>query len=437
MGRREQNWLMRELPGWLSEGIVDGATAERLRARYTPARPGRSWGMVICGVLGALLVGAGIILVLAHNWRDLSRPWRTALSFAPLVVMQALVVLGLARRWSGAAWRETTGLLWACTIGSSLALIGQTYHLPGDAESFTLWWALLALPVLALQQSVAVFALYLALLLAWASFSQLAGGVALWFWPLTALASPVLVAAVRRNPYSQPAVLMLWFLALAGTAALGITLEKTMPGLWMVIYAALFAVFYLLGGRWGAEGPTFWQRPLHSVGSFGTVILAYLLSFHWPWERVGWQFLRHDPAFHPLAAGFDYALALVLPLAAMGLLVHAARRGQAGRAWFGLFPVVAALGYLLAAGSGSEGLSFLLLNGYLLVLGLFTLVRGIRERRIGTVNAGMLTLIAQILTRFFDSSSSFVAKGLVFILLGTLFLVANLLISRRRREDAA
>jgi len=182
MGQRERNWLLGELPTWVAEGVVDAAAAERLRQRYAAHVSGRSWGMIVCGVLGALLVGAGVILVLAHNWDRLSRPLRTAHSFAPLLMMQALIVLGFVRGWSGTAWRETTGLLWTAAIGACMALIGQTYHLSGDTESFLLSWAVLALPVVWLSRAVSALAVFLGLALAWASIDKLDDGVALLFW---------------------------------------------------------------------------------------------------------------------------------------------------------------------------------------------------------------------------------------------------------------
>ncbi len=60
---------------------------------------------------GALLIGAGIILMLAHNWEDLSRPVRAALSFLPLLLAQGLAGWALVRRPESLAWREGTGAL--------------------------------------------------------------------------------------------------------------------------------------------------------------------------------------------------------------------------------------------------------------------------------------------------------------------------------------
>ena len=44
------------------------------------------------GILGAVLIGGGIILLLAHNWEQLGRPARVAVAFAPLVLSQALAL---------------------------------------------------------------------------------------------------------------------------------------------------------------------------------------------------------------------------------------------------------------------------------------------------------------------------------------------------------
>jgi uncharacterized membrane protein len=440
MGRKERVWLLTELPTLVSEGVVDAGTAEKLRRRYAAdAQPGRGWGMIVCGVLGALLIGLGVILLLAHNWQDLSRPARTLLAFAPLAITQALVFAGQARGWRSAAWRETTGLLWTLAVGACIALIAQTYHMPGDMEGFTIVWAWLVLPILLFTQAATVLAAYFALLLAWASFSQLYGGVALLFWPLAAAAFPVVRAEVRSSPYGARTVWMLWVVALACTAAIGITLEKAMPGLWILTYAGALAVLYLIGGYWGAAAPTLWQRPLHTLGSCGIVVLTYLLTFDWPWHEIGFERYRDDPACHPLAAGFDYALAVALPVWAALLLVTAVRRGEARRIPFGLLPVVAAVGYI-AVGTVSHPIAWVpvfLCNAYLFILGLATLIQGVRDRRMGTVNAGMLILMALILTRFFDSDYSLVAKGIVFILLGAAFMSVNMVLMRRRKEVAA
>lgn len=432
MSRKESNWLLGELPALVTEGVLDAAAAERLRARYAGAgRGGRSWAVMALSLLGALLIGLGLIMILAHNWGQLTRTHRAILSFLPLLAAQALGGWVLARRPDRGATREGAAIFWTLAIGACISLISQTYHLGGTWDAFTLVWMLLTLPVIYLLRAVLPAVLYLAGLVAWASIRQWGDDSALWYWPLAALVLPAILAETRPDPYRLRPVALLWAFSLAGTAAVGVTLEKVMPGLWIVIYAGLFGVLYLAGGFWGAEAPAAWQRPLHTLGSLGTVVLALMLTYEWPWEQIGWHHLRHDPAYHPLRAGFDYALAFALPVAAVALGVTSLRRGQARRIPFGLFPVCAIAGYGLTAGGSGPGLPLLLFNGYVLALGLATLVQGVRDRRLGTVNGGMLTLMALILLRFFDSDLPFLGKGVTFMALGAVFLIVNLRLARR------
>jgi len=174
-------WLIREVDAWEREGVVDTATATRLRTRYALAVANETpWGRIIFGSLGALLVGLGIIALLAANWSDLGRPVRTIIAFMPLCTCAVLYVAGYRRGWSSRAFLEPLGLFWGLAIGTGIALIGQTYHLPQDAEAFTLVWTLLLVPVCYATRALAPVAGYFIGLLIWVSMSHLAGGVGRW-----------------------------------------------------------------------------------------------------------------------------------------------------------------------------------------------------------------------------------------------------------------
>src|SRR5579871_1548607 len=148
-------WLYDQLPVWVSEGVLPADAAEKLRRRYgePPAAGGKQWAVLIFGIIGAVLIGAGIILVVAHNWDDLSRPARTVLAFIPLLASIAVGGLALIRYSDSAAWREGAGAYWALTIGATISLIAQIYQIHGDTARFFLTWILLALPIVYLLDS--------------------------------------------------------------------------------------------------------------------------------------------------------------------------------------------------------------------------------------------------------------------------------------------
>src|SRR5205807_1373248 len=91
----------------------------------------RNWALVSFAVLGGILIGSGIILVLAHNWEDLTRPMRTVIAMLPMVVAQGLAAWVILRRTESKAWREGVGAYWSASIGASIALVAQTYNLGG------------------------------------------------------------------------------------------------------------------------------------------------------------------------------------------------------------------------------------------------------------------------------------------------------------------
>src|SRR5881396_3896183 len=92
-------WLLAELPELVAGGILSAETAEALRQHYTAtdSEEPRRIGFVLSAILGSLLVGAGIILLVAHNWDFLTRPVRCAIAFAPLFLSHALAVFVLTR----------------------------------------------------------------------------------------------------------------------------------------------------------------------------------------------------------------------------------------------------------------------------------------------------------------------------------------------------
>jgi uncharacterized membrane protein len=447
MSIREVRWLEREVKVWESEGLVDSATAARLTARYAAeAANATAWGRVVVGALGALLVGLGLIALLAANWSDIPRDVRAAIAFAPLTFCVGLYAAGMFRGWSSRAFLEPLGIFWGLSIGAGIALISQTYHIPGEVETFVFTWMVLLLPVLYATRALAPVAGYFIGLLVWASLAQIAGGEGIGYWLMALLAVPVIRDVRRESPTGVRSNLMLWSAALCSTAALGVTLEKNLPGLWMIIYTGAFSALFLQGIRSERNVGTLWQNPMRTLGACGLGVVLYLLIFEWPWHEIGPNHWHSDRSVHAWATGFDCGLGIALPVAAAFLLVLVGR-GLSKRVWrgesmvpvglacaWGAAPFVTAAAYAVGAYSPSVTAPSVIILVYLAGLGLATLGAGLAERRLLRVNAGTLILLAVILGKFFGSDVSFTVKGVSFIVCGCLFLGTNLVFSRRLKQ---
>jgi hypothetical protein len=432
-------WLLAELPELVASGTLSAENAEALRQHYAaeiPAEPQRI-GFVLSAILGSLLIGAGIILLVAHNWDFLSRPVRCALALTPLVLSQALAIFVLFRRDGSAPWRETAAILNVTAIGTAIALVSQTYQIQGDFARFILVWMLLALPIIYLFRTSVGLAIYFAGATVWVLSSKgdaFLGGSPndLWAWVLLLLGVPASVARWRENRNGYGTLLTMTALAVAAACSLGQTDEIGAQSFWRCSFAGFWTVVYLIGAvpfkDWRATRP----HPFVAAGWIGILSLAIFLSFQDTWRSRQWQnavdlIPRHYPDV--LATGIQIAWVLAaLLFAAYALWRDRTRVNLAPAA----FAPVATIAWGIAKRAGNELVPSLVLNFFILVLGLFTLLRGIRAGRVYEANLGMLIIAVLAIARFFDSDFEFFVRGIAFIAIGLGFLVTNLVVFKRR-----
>jgi uncharacterized membrane protein len=439
MGRLQIRWLLAELPKLEAEGVIDGPSAGRLRAHYGGSVEGRGRrvALAVCAVFGALLVGGGVILLLAHNWEHLSRGQRAAIALAPLVAAQVLAGWVLLRRETSTAWREGSAILLALMVATAVALVDQTYHAGGDLESFLWRWSLLLAPLPWLLNSTGVAMLFLGALTWWAGAAVVGGEQALLLWPLAAAGViPHALQVLRSGRRGLRAANLQWAVAVFLCVAAALSLERGVPGLWILIYCGLFALMIAVGTAVRGEEDGLWRRPLEAVGVLGSAGLWLVLTFVQPWDHIGWRHLRTAEHLHGVSMWFDVLLAVGLPAAAVVATAALLDRRRNGLQllWVAAVPVAGVVWPVVAA-TDAAWLGALAFNLVLFTTGVGTIAIGIQRQHLGTVNLGMLALASLVVVRFFDSELGFVARGLGFIIVGLGFLAANVVLSRRLRAD--
>ena len=247
-------WLLAELPELVGSGVLSEETADALRQHYSLPAAGepRRIGFVLSAILGSLLIGAGIILLVAHNWDFLTRPIRCAIAFTPLVLSQALAVFVLLCRNGSAAWREAAAILNVAAIGTAIALVSQTYQIQGDFARFILVWMILGLPIVYLfQTSVGLSAHFVGATI-WVLSSKHGDFFGahpndLWVWILLLLGVPAFVILLRENRNGYGTLLAATALAMACAFSLGQTDEIGAQSFWRCSFAAYWTLVYLVG----------------------------------------------------------------------------------------------------------------------------------------------------------------------------------------------
>ncbi len=431
---RHRQWLMKELPILESVGILSPEKSGEIKTYYDAnTRSGLHWAVVAFAVLGSLLIGSGIILMFAHNWDAFTRPTRAVLSALPLALGAALSAAALLRN-GGTAWREAAGLFHALAVGASIALTGQTYHLSGDMPGFLLSWALLVLPLSFLLRSTGVYLLYLALVCGWSGAAQDTYGQAAAFWLLVLPATLRIALLMRTNRDSVETAISLAGLLAALCVGTGIAFERTVPGLWIVAYSALLSGAGLLGLCLYGEREG-WNNLPKTFGVIGMTVLAYLFTWTDMWHAIGWEHLRHGQQHRLWGVWLDSGVTLALLAGWVLAAVKAFRRDSIETVTLAVFPLLSTLCFVIASLSlKADPLNALIFNAFLLCLGLMYIVLGCRSGKLRQLNGGMAIVSLLLVTRFFDTDFDYLARGLVFIGLGTVFLTVNLVIARRKKQ---
>jgi uncharacterized membrane protein len=123
--------LRQELPRWRAEGLVDPRAAEVLAERYRLADPDPTGpSLLAVYVLGAFLVGAGVISLVAWHWEEMSRTARLSVIG---IAMVAAHVAGFRLQGAGRHPRlgHAISLLGTLVFGANIALVAQIFQVSG------------------------------------------------------------------------------------------------------------------------------------------------------------------------------------------------------------------------------------------------------------------------------------------------------------------
>ena len=132
-------WLAR----WAAAGLLDAATAERIRqfeiAQDPQGEARLRWPILIALGFGALMVGGGVLLFVAANWDGLSPASR----FALVLVLVSIFHVGgavIADRFR--AMSEALHGVGTAALGGGIALSGQIFNLQEHWPGGILLWAI-------------------------------------------------------------------------------------------------------------------------------------------------------------------------------------------------------------------------------------------------------------------------------------------------------
>jgi uncharacterized membrane protein len=417
--------MIKDLPELVDAGIISEETATQIRHYYFQKNPQPQNRLLIAfGILGALLIGLGIILIIAHNWDELARWFKTVLAFLPLLIGQIACAYTLLKKQESVAWREASSTFLFMSVGASISLISQIYNLGGNLASFLLVWMLLCAPLIYVMRSSIASLCYIIGITYYVSetgyWSRYDGGNPHLYWALVLIPLPHYYHLFKQNIASNFLTFHHRFIPLSILVALG-TVAKSSEEFIVIAYMSLFGLFYLIGSLFIDNESNEYKK----IGAFGTIAMFIGFSFKWFWQELRNQDLQ---LLSP-----EFLVAVLVSVLALLLFFYKQKRKpdapfnplELAFVWFILIFLSGIYSYVLAT---------VLTNVFALAIGVFTVVRGSKQNHLGILNYGLLIITALVVCRFFDTNMTFVARGILFVLVGIGFFVANYSMLQKRRN---
>jgi uncharacterized membrane protein len=421
--------LQKDVKELLEAGIISEETAASIQAYYQQRTTSGSHRIIVLfSVLGAILIGSGILLILAHNWDTFTRGFKTMLAFLPLLTGQLLCAWARWKKNDSPAWRESSAAFLFWGIGASIALISQIYHIPGDTGPFLLSWMLLSLPLVYLMQASATSLMYLGGITLYAMHVSDAtqNGQDIYFWLLLLGHVPFYARLMKEAPKGLLTLLHHWAYPISILIALGTISHEHAEWMW-IAYVSLLGLFALIGLNSRFHSLPWYFNSYSMLSKAGVALLLWILSFTWFWGDLramdSIRFWALSSVEWVVAAGITLGVCIWI----ISLMARSSWRQIPPEAWFTpLFVFIFLIGHFHWA-------AVPLVNLTALVLGIIYLQKGFKEDHLGIVNFGLLIITILITCRFFDTDLSFILRGLLFVGLGAGFFLTNYYLLKKRK----
>lgn len=410
----------------LAEGIITEETAGKLEQYYAGrSEQSQSRLLAIFGVIGAMLVGLGLVLIIAHNWDNLSKGVQTLFAFIPLILAQLFVVYAKWKQENSQAWLDGSGVMLFFAIGACISMISQIYHVTGNIGDYLMTWMLLSLPIVYLLPSSMVAVCYIlgvSYMGAEMGYFNERLYTSHWpYWFMLAAVVPYYFILRKQRPASNFLNFFNWLFPLSLIICLGVFAE-TNEELMVLAYMSLFGFFYAFGHAEFWKSRSYISNGFKILGSVGVVTILLMSSFREFWNEIH---LDTGALTSP-----EWMLSVILTLLAIGITIFVLFRQKSfqWKQWvFLLYIPIFFIGL-------NAPMIVVFVNFLVLFFGIQTIAEGAKREHLGHLNYGLLIIAAIMASRFFDADISFVLRGVLFILVGISFFIANYWLLKRKKH---
>ncbi|MCX7923797.1 MAG: DUF2157 domain-containing protein [Clostridia bacterium] len=448
VSRQWISWLHSEIDLWKQEGIISEEQSSDILKRYAQPEVNiraedrkSSKFIAMISILGSILLGVGVILFFAHNWKFISIPVKLGIIFG-LITATYMVGYWMAfekKIYTGAG--KALIFLGVLFFGAGIWLIAQIFNINAHYPNGMLYWSLGGLLVAYITRLKPIIALTIALLTIWTVMEQSGFYNVNYLYLILMLVT--VIPLVYKEKSRLGAVLAvisfsIW-LSAANISWQTIGLLRPSPsyiaGSLLVFFIFLYAFSKVQRSLFNAPGM---ESPLKVVALFGIFIMLYAMTFRGMEDLVR---KASSISYLPMDSIIIYVTLIISLLGLIGYNYFKATPGRNARyEEIGLLlMVLVSLAYMVVPVRDESVLAgiypyTLAINILFLGMVVFVLALGFRERKPVFINMALIFFLIDVVTRYFDYLWKLLDRSIFFMAGGLALLVGGIILEKRRRK---
>lgn len=416
----------------LESKVITINIAEDISNYYKSKENDSSKLMTVFSILGSVLLGLGIILIVAHNWDEFTKNIKTIIAFLPLILGQISCGYVLYKKLDNKIWTESSAIFLSLSIGACISLISQIYNINGEVSTFLFTWFMLTLPIIYLMKSSIASLFYIVLVTYYIIELRSTFQQAIHFSNLLLLFLniPLFLKTFQKSPNSFYIKIHSIILPISYFICFYIYFQEPYyaRNLNIFLYISFYCLLILIGNLNYFSTNTSFVKIYNSMGILLTATTLLFYSSNKIWLHFDEKILRIF-RFIPFTEFYVFLTVLLLTLS---LLIYLQIKNKI----INKIPLTSSILVFFIASLLSLKFSYLipylLVNTYLLLISVFYIFKGIKQIDIFKLNFGLVLISILIVLKFYENDISFVTRGLIFILLGIGFYFTNYIIIKKR-----
>lgn len=385
---------------------------------------------IVFSILGALLVGVGLVLIFVTFWQDMPYLFKGVFSFVPLLCGQASGLFVLHKKKDKVSWCEGGSVLWTAGIAATLTMIYNIFDLSISWTNVLILIAVSVVPVIGILRAVAPTVVYYGCSICWgvAVYEETDSLFVIFITAvLVALGCVYSGVLLKTEKKSHRSIFAQWISVIAVTVyvcAIGMGIDF-MP-LFVAGLMAIAICLYLISFKDGDMA-----MPYKIPGLFITAILMFASA------SIYYDYLE------PEKYNIIYIAVCVIAIALTGVLTIKKVKDNFSMGYIAAVVVFYAL-YIASLYAMGGNYRYEIADTFLNILKapafvayILMIISGAREKKLMPINLGFIGVAGLVMVVVYQSGLSMLGNGIMLLIFGGVLLAINFKLTKSKQKTPA